>query len=105
MKTCKCFFASVRQVLFFYAHRRAQAEARGRLNFERLADRLPTLTRLAREGASTLRARNQIPTWSQPNWATILSGQVPVQTGVLRLHSFFARRVRTMLVSSEDPEG
>lgn len=34
------------------------------------------------EGAATLRARNQLPTLSQPNWATLLTGQVPVQTGV-----------------------
>lgn len=54
----------------------------GRLNYESVSPPPPVLSSMMTEGAATLRARNQLPTLSQPNWATLLTGQVPVQTGV-----------------------
>eukprot|EP00667_Euglena_gracilis_P016202 EG_transcript_16918 len=54
----------------------------GGLNYESVSPPPPVLSSMMTEGAATLRARNQLPTLSQPNWATLLTGQVPVQTGI-----------------------
>jgi predicted AlkP superfamily pyrophosphatase or phosphodiesterase len=42
----------------------------------------PTLHRLMREGAYTLRARGVMPTSSSPNWASMIMGAGPEQHGV-----------------------
>ena len=42
----------------------------------------PTMHRLMREGAYTLRARGVMPTSSSPNWASMIMGAGPEQHGV-----------------------
>jgi len=54
----------------------------GGLYLENYTRFLPTFRRLAQDGSATYRARNQIPTVSAPNWATIITGQTPVDSGI-----------------------
>ncbi|HTI69543.1 MAG TPA: alkaline phosphatase [Candidatus Limnocylindria bacterium] len=46
------------------------------------ASNAPTMHRLMREGAYTLRARGVMPTSSSPNWASMIMGSGPEQHGV-----------------------
>eukprot|EP00667_Euglena_gracilis_P016017 EG_transcript_16705 len=55
----------------------------GGLYLENATAFLPSFARLLARGRHTFRARNQLPTMSAPNWAAILTGQVPVESGVL----------------------
>eukprot|EP00906_Rhabdomonas_costata_P012768 RCo018361 len=54
----------------------------GGLYLENATAQLPNLRRLMEGGAFTMRARAQIPTWSAPNWSTILCGLTPPESGV-----------------------
>src|SRR5262245_48452678 len=42
----------------------------------------PNLSRLMREGASTLKSRGVMPTSSSPNWASMIMGAGPEQHGI-----------------------
>ncbi len=43
---------------------------------------LPNINRFYQEGAVTTRARDQMPSVSAPNWATIITGMGPEESGV-----------------------
>jgi len=54
----------------------------GGMYMENSTSFLPTFAELLTNGAHTTRARNQMPTMSAPNWATIITGMGPEETGV-----------------------
>ncbi len=43
---------------------------------------LPNVDRFYQEGAVTTRARDQMPSVSAPNWASIITGMGPEESGV-----------------------
>jgi predicted AlkP superfamily pyrophosphatase or phosphodiesterase len=54
----------------------------GGMYLENATSCLPTFKSLMDNGVSTTRARDQIPTISAPNWATMITGEDPVDSGV-----------------------
>ena len=43
---------------------------------------LPNFAKFYSSGSTTTRARDQMPSVSAPNWATIITGQGPEETGI-----------------------
>lgn len=43
---------------------------------------LPNFAKFYKSGAVTTRARNQMPSFSGPNWCSIITGQGPEESGV-----------------------
>lgn len=54
----------------------------GSLYLENATSFLPNIASFFAEGSTTLRGRCQMPAWSAPNWAAVITGMGPEESGV-----------------------